>query len=299
MSEPESSSRLWYVRRKPVVRGPYPPGQISREILLGRIRDDDELSHDQAHWKPLAALPHLIPEVMRNADSPQGRQRLMLARLREDERMHDRRGGPAHHQNSSERRAGDRRNVESLEVVNRRDTRVRWAEEAPAEDRNYLVPAAVIFTVILILVMTFVLYRPAPTGSSRNCEAPPAPAVNWNGCSLLGRQLAGVNLRDADLGNVQLLSANLDSANLTRADLRYADLSGARLTRATLRGANGVGAILRGVDLVQADLRDADLEFADFQSATISGTQLAGARLGKAIWIDGRICAVDSVGACH
>lgn len=298
MSEQESSSRLWYVRRHPVVRGPYPAGQISREILLGRIRDDDELSHDQQHWTPLSKLPQMIPEVMRHADTPEGQQRLMLARLREDERMHDRRGNLAHHE-SGERRAGDRRNVESLEVVNRRDTRVRWAEEAPREDRNYLVPAAVILIVILTLVMTFVFYRPAPSGPSRNCDAAPAPAVNWNGCPLLGRRLDGVNLRDADLGNAQLLSANLDSANLARADLRYADLSGARLTRASLRGANAVGAVLRGAELIQADLRDADLEFADLQGATLSGTQLAGARLGKAIWIDGRICAVGSIGACH
>ena len=298
MSEREPSKRLWYVRRKPVVRGPYPTGQISREILLGRIRDDDELSHDREHWTPVAELPQLFPEVMRHVGIPSGQQGLLLARLREDERLHDRRGAHAH-SDRGERRRGDRRNVESLEVVNRRDARARWAEQEPKEDRNYLVPAAVILSVILILVMTFVLYRPAPPGPPRNCQTAAAPAVNWNGCALLGRQLAGANLRDADLGNAQLLSANLDRADLTRADLRYADLSGARLTQASLRAANGVGVVLRGAELVSADLRDADFEFANLRGATLTNAQLAGAKLGKAVWIDGRICAVDSVGACR
>ncbi len=45
-------------------RGPSPAEQISREILLGRIRQNDELSTDGENWRPLRTLPQLVPEVM-------------------------------------------------------------------------------------------------------------------------------------------------------------------------------------------------------------------------------------------
>ena len=34
----------WFTRREGVIRGPFPAGEITRYILLGRIRLDDELS---------------------------------------------------------------------------------------------------------------------------------------------------------------------------------------------------------------------------------------------------------------
>jgi hypothetical protein len=45
----ETLTIAWYTRREGIVRGPFEPGHITRYILLGRIRLDDELSHVQ--WR--------------------------------------------------------------------------------------------------------------------------------------------------------------------------------------------------------------------------------------------------------
>ena len=59
--------------------------------------------------------------------------------------------------------------------------------------------------------------------------------------NLIGANLEGANLRDADL-----IGANLEGANLIDADLIGANLEGADLIDADLRGANLEGANLRG-----------------------------------------------------
>ena len=298
MPTPEPTKHLWYVRRAGKVRGPFPRGQITREILLGRIRMDDELSQDRETWQPVAQLPQLIPEVLRQADSAEGQQRLTLARLREDERLHDRRGAGKKSEASDKRRR-DRRNVESFETVAHRDLRVRWQAEEQNNERRLLIPAAVLMTVVFALLMYFLWARPAAPPAARDCAAAPAPAVNWNGCDLRGRQLARTDLREANLASTILKRTNLQAANLLRADLRYVDFEGADLRGATLREANLVGAVLRGAALAQADLRDADLAYADLQGANLTGANLIGVRLEKTIWTDGRVCAADSVGACR
>jgi len=106
----------WYVRRAERTRGPLPEGQVSREIILGRILLSDELSADREHWRSLTTLPQLIPDVVRQSHTEVGWARLMLARLREDERLRDRRASTSHRQ-PGDRRQGDRRNFSSLDTL--------------------------------------------------------------------------------------------------------------------------------------------------------------------------------------
>jgi len=148
---------LWYVRKDGRIRGPFPAGQVAREILLGRIRKNDELSVDREHWRHLSALPQLVPAVMQHVDTEEGRQHLLLARLREDERLHDRRG-PGHAPAATSLRHGDRRTVESFEVGAHRED-MTTAEGAKGE-RNLLLPAAVIMISLFILVTYFLWHRP-------------------------------------------------------------------------------------------------------------------------------------------
>lgn len=289
---------LWYVRKDGRIRGPFPAGQIAREILLGRIRDNDELSTDREHWRLLSALPQLVPEVMQRTDTAEGRQHLLLARLREDERMHDRRG-PVHAPADSSQRHGDRRTVESFDVVAHRERVTRWAAEENKEERNLLLPAAVIMITLFILVTYFLWYRPAPPLAERDCQAAPAAAVNWSGCEMPARNLSRADLSRANLSNTILKAADLHGAQLRAADLSYANLENANLHSADLRAANLKGASLRGANLSLGDLRDADLGYANFQAANLNGVNLSGAKLGRAIWIDGRVCATGSVGECR
>ena len=87
------SKQLWYTRRGNEVRGPFPAPQISRFILLGRIRETDELSSNQHDWQKVSDVPVLMPEELKaNQDDPAARERLLIARMREDERSaHNRR----------------------------------------------------------------------------------------------------------------------------------------------------------------------------------------------------------------
>jgi hypothetical protein len=297
MTAEQNQSRLWYVRRAGRERGPFPPGQITREILLGRIQADDELSQDRQTWKPMSAVPQLHPETMRQAGGANG-QRLLLARLREDERSRERRR-PGAAEARGEPRRGDRRNVESFDTLARRATRARWVDESGPEERNLLVPAAVVMTMFFVLALYFLWYRPAPAPAARDCAAAPAARINWNHCAMPGRDLGRADLQHASLANAVLTRADLHAANLARADLSYADLEGAGLRDANLQGANLKGAVLRNADLSQADLRHADLGFAALQGANLDGAQLADAKLDRTIWTDGRVCAPGSVGECR
>ncbi|MGD2113324.1 MAG: hypothetical protein PVI50_08050, partial [Gammaproteobacteria bacterium] len=73
------------------IRGPFPTGEITRYILLGRIRLDDELSRDRRSWSPAGTLTGLLPHEMLNLSCWEDYQRYIEARMRVDERRIDRR----------------------------------------------------------------------------------------------------------------------------------------------------------------------------------------------------------------
>ncbi len=145
----------WFVRRDGRIRGPLAAREISRQIVLGRIDPSDELSDDRAYWRPLAALPQLIPDIARQAHTEAGRSRLVLARLREDERVHERRvlHSPGR---AAERRHGDRRNYSSLETFAIPEAPDIEAETAANESR-LLLPLAGLM--VLLFALGFYLIR--------------------------------------------------------------------------------------------------------------------------------------------
>ncbi|WJW74547.1 hypothetical protein QVG61_08505 [Thiohalobacter sp. IOR34] len=111
---------LWYTRRQGQVRGPFVLEELQRHMLLGRLREEDELSSDQRCWRPLRLRPELLPAVMRTAAGPLGRQRLLAARARVDERSGRERRLPARRMvvaGGVERRGRDRRRPESPALV--------------------------------------------------------------------------------------------------------------------------------------------------------------------------------------
>jgi uncharacterized protein YjbI with pentapeptide repeats len=65
-----------------------------------------------------------------------------------------------------------------------------------------------------------------------------------------------------------------------------------------------VGADLRSAELVGTNFRNANLRYADLTQANLSqadltGADLTGTKLGGAVWTDGRVCGVTSVGVCR
>lgn len=317
--------QLWYTRRGNEVRGPFPAKQISRYILLGRIRESDELSVDQHVWQRVSEVPVLVPEEMKaDLHDTEAYERLMVARMREDERSaRDRRAeeGETASATPLERRRSDddRRSWEELELVRHREIKTAISEASRVKKQHYFLRGMVATLVVVGLVGSALYYRPWTEGESADCNAIPQPWVNWSNCLMDGARLISVDLRGARLRNTNFAGADLRGSQLAGADLAYANLVGANLTGtrleqaalvgsnlrnaslagAHLAGANMAYAILQGTDLSGADLSQTDLTNADLRGAKLDATQFAKAKLDNALWVDGLQCGAGSIGECR
>jgi hypothetical protein len=278
----------WYVRRGKEVKGPYPAGLVSRYILLERISERDEVSRDRQEWLCVADVPELIPEVLRtaraNPEDEEAQQHLVAARRWADERREKK--GPLP-------QAGERRSDGAMVFRHpARDDEGRPA--ALISRRDYLTVAVI----LLILVAIPFLLPSGPKPSDPQCEAPPAPAINWSNCRLEGRQYPNADLAGANLRNANLTGTVLRAANLAGADVSYANLTLANLRGTNLSLANLKGATLRNTDLSNANLENADLSYADLSTVDLDTVNLAGAKLDYAVWRGGVVCMPGSVGEC-
>ena len=302
MSEKPGQHELWYARHDGIERGPFPRRTISEYLLLGRLREPDEVSQDRQVWVAISRVAHLIPQAMRSVVTDKDRERLRLARLQLDERLTDRRTGKPVSPAVREMRRGERRRGEKVDALEHRAHRVRMHEAlrvrtAALGSRRTL---ALVTAVLALLIGVAAWYgSDFELATTRDCAAAPVPGVNWNHCDRNGARLRGARLDHAVLNNARLRDADLANADLRGADLSFAELSGARLDHARLANANLRGALLRAAQLADSDLTGADLSYADLRNASLTGARLEGARLGKAIWIDGRACAEDSRDACR
>ncbi len=322
------SKQLWYTRRGNEVRGPFPAPQISRFILLGRIRETDELSSNQHDWQAVSDVPVLMPEELKgNKDDPASQERLLIARMREDERSSRNRRGEGISEGGSESPAAerrqrddnDRRKNEEEQLIRHREIKTAIAESAKQNKDHHFLRGVFATLVIAGLIGGAWYYQPWQNLDSADCNAPAQPWVNWSNCSMEGVRLVNTDLRGVRMRNAKLAGADFRGSQLGGADLAYtnmvgANLSGAQMAQAALVGANFRNAdlsaanlnganlaytILQGGDLTGADLTGADLSNADLKGATITFAKIADAKLDNTIWIDGKVCAVGSVGNCN
>lgn len=149
-----SSNQLWYTRRDREIRGPFPAGQITRDILLGRILQTDQLSTDQLSWYPVTDLPDLIPsELKADLTLHENREKLRLARYREDER----RAGDRRKKQSDVSKSGfksrgpDRRKPESFEALRHRELKSNFLVQM--RERNQQKQNAGIIALTLIIIV--------------------------------------------------------------------------------------------------------------------------------------------------
>ena len=322
------SKQLWYTRRGNEVRGPFPAPQISRFILLGRICETDELSSNQHDWQKVSDVPVLMPEELKaNQDDPVARERLLIARMREDERSSRNRRSVGNNESDSEsptverrqRDDNDRRKNEEEQLIRHREIKTAIADSAKQNTEHHFFRGVFATLVIAGLIGGAWYYQPWQKLDSADCNAPAQPWVNWSNCSMEGVRLVNTDLRGARMRNAKLAGGDLRGSQLGGADLAYTNmvginLSGAQMSQAALvganlrnadlsstnlNGANLAYAIFQGADLTGADLTGADLSNADLKGATITFAKIADARLDKTIWIDGKVCAVGSVGNCN
>ena len=110
----------WFSRREGVVRGPFSADEITRYLLLGRIRLADELSHDKTVWTPVNDFSGMLPPEVTKLESWDDYQKLVEARFQVDERKAERRSQhcPNRETGHSERRHGkDRRRNDDATLV--------------------------------------------------------------------------------------------------------------------------------------------------------------------------------------
>ncbi len=292
---------LWFTRRDGVVRGPYPGKQVSRYILLGRIREGDELKRGDNDWAPLSVYPELLPEVMKLPPTKENLKKLLMARMHEDEREPvDRRERapkkPSGTQNK--RRSGERRRDETEEELRYRLLRFELLHKAHGNQNLYRYPLLASALVFLGLAVSYALEQVQPEPVEPDCAARAHPGVNWNNCDQTGLVADHADLIGANIKNARLDAAQLYGANLAGANFEYSSLNMSNLQQADLSHARLVGVTLRGADLRNSTLVQADLSYANLSGASIEGANFAGAILDNAIWIDQKPCVPGSVGVC-
>lgn len=303
MRQADNNKRqLWYTRRGEIVQGPFPAGQITRYIILGRIQLTDEVSVDQNIWVPLNQLPEMIPDLAQSdLSDPALLQRLQAAKRWEDERGRNRREEEDAAVTANQRAGDDRRKAAAPGAQRPRSARPdRLGAHIEERKRNRLVSGLIAIGVLIFLGMLVVVYRPASqiTGAGLECAQQPQPGVNWNNCSFEGRGFAQADLTGANMKNMRLSRADFSATRLGKADLSYSEMAVTRLHDAALNDAVLVGTTLRGADLSGADLTGANLSYADLLGADLTDANLRAATLDNAIWTDGRVCAPGSVGRC-
>lgn len=300
MTDEKTISQIWYTRRGSEVKGPFPIGQIRRYVLLGRIRESDEVSPDGEKWRLVSATPVVIPDEMKHLETPEDFRRLERARLREDERLDpDRRQDPdLPEPKDMERRRNDRRQQEDMEVVQHRLVKADLIQEMRSQRTNYGLQIVVTVLLVAVVVVAYLVAKPRTTVAERECSAPPRNGIHWEACQLDGSRFESAALRGASARNVNLARAELRFSVLEEADLSYGIFTETDFTGANLSGAQLVGANLRGANLAGADLRKSDLSYADLTGANLTDARLDEARLDKTVWPDQRVCATGSIGGC-
>ncbi len=189
--------------------------------------------------------------------------------------------------------AGDRKAQAELKRRQKSDA------SSAADERRIPWLAMAVLLCLLGAILGVALWVDMPEeADAPQCDASPAPGVNWRNCLLSGLDAGSASLAGANLNSAVLHEAALSATNLSGADMRYADLTGSDLRYADLRQARLLGANLRTADLRGVDLAGADLRFANLSASRIESANLAGATLGGAIWPDGSTCGEGSVGSC-
>lgn len=315
--------QLWYTKRNQEVRGPFPAAQIGQYLILGRLKLLDEVSVDQQRWISLHHLPELIPEELSaNPDDPQAMERLHLARQRADERTgRDRRDGKPAGEFAERRSGQERRESEQQVAVQRRRLRQQLLrKESGGSVSRWRVVAGLVMVCGLLFLFAKSFKATAPWESFiiANCAMPAGPRINWSGCDKVGVRLdhsdltlakaSGANFMGSDLEASRFYQTDLQGANLRRArlsasivqesSLEGVDLREADLSATVLQAVNLHSASLQGVNLQQARLTDVDLREADLTGAHLEQAILDNVRLDGAVWVDGRRCAVGSLGRC-
>lgn len=281
-----STTKAWYIRSLPdnEIKGPFPAGQISQEVLLGRHHLDDEVSHDKEDWIKLGDVPEILPAILtEDSDDPEIQDRLAAARRWADERRGLNVKASGNHRDES----SEIKRLQGL-MSNAQSKNSRWIS---------FVQVGTVLSIIFAIIFLAFKYSPEKK-LDINCSSVVAQKTVFDGCDLSAINLSQKNLMTASFMNAHLYKANFDAANLFKANFKYAQLYLASMQKTNLSQANLKGANLVEANLSNANLSYADLSYADLRRANITGTNFSNANLSNAIWVDGSSCKKGSLGVC-
>ncbi len=285
----KSNKGRWYIKQGESIHGPFPNQLIGRYLILGRITLETPVSQDKQNWNAVSSYPAMVPDVVREAGTPEGDRALMLARIREDERSS---------RSDGEVELEERREEEEDIVQLHRQLRDDILFKKRTEPKQRLIMISILTLFVITLILVYLNYDSSGDARLTDCSATAQPGINWSGCNKEGELLRSRNLQQANFRNAKLQESDLSAAQLQQADFAYANLSRAILVSAQLQGAS-----FKGANLYQANLQDADLRGSNFSHAEMIGCQLQGADLSSAvfdnaIWVNGQKCLPGSVGSC-
>lgn len=278
------------------MKGPFLQAQITRNILLGRLQLDDELSLDEQQWQQVAMHKELYPDVLQG--HPVDSKAVELARIQVDERVADQRHAKQNME-QERRRSKERRAVEPDAVLVHRRHRKEIDEACKNSIKRPQMPFLSVLLIVIAIAGLGLMLKPANQGSSADCELPPNAKVNWSNCTFINLNVENQNLELAQFTDAILNESNLLGANFSGADMAYAEITKSDFSYANLENARLIGANLHSSDFRYANLKNADLSFADLRNVLLAGADLTNAKLDNTIWIDGRMCRKGSMGACQ
>jgi pentapeptide repeat protein len=282
---------LWYTRHHGAIIGPFTGSVITNDIIIGRLTMSDEVSPDQKNWQIILSVPELHPYNATN-DLDKAKRHL-------DERNgFDRRQQNASDVHAVKRRIKERRSDEDKFDIYRRQLRTKLMLKFRQQKPFLFWPLVTTFIVLTIIVLLALIFPQKLPISLADCSAPAASEVNWSNCLKPKLDLQNKDLTNSQLRNSQLIGSNFMNTNFIGSDLAYADLRFTDLNHSQLQNTILLGSNLRNADLSYADLTNADLSYTDLTNANLGGSKLNNARFGNAIWIDGQLCAPQSIGQC-
>jgi hypothetical protein len=288
------------VRKNGKVSGPFFTAQISRNILLGRLNLNDEVSADEVNWQKIAKYRELIPDVLQK--DPVDEKQLAVAKMQVDERISEKRrqNQNLHQDMAAERRkTRERRDTESEVMVRHRDNINALNASYKKQLKRPKLPVFSIFLLIIVLVAFGFVLTSKQKKELVDCSVPASKGVNWQNCLFVNLQAENQNLQESILIDAKLNKAKLLGVNFSGSDMAYAEIIASDLSYADLQGVRLVGANLSKTDLRYANLENADLSYADLTGALLAGANLNNVQLSNAIWIDGQVCKKGSVGSCQ
>ena len=157
----EQGQLTWYTRRDGITRGPFSPENITRYLLLGRIRLDDEISQDGKHWSRASSSGEFLPAELANLSSWEDYQQLLVARMQADERTAERRVQNSDNwlmRHPERRNRLDRRQRDSALPVSQR----RFSDAPlPAAVKSRAPGALGVLLSLLLVVLVFALLLPS------------------------------------------------------------------------------------------------------------------------------------------